>query len=95
MYRYIFDNNEQYPEDHNSVELLCSEKLTPDEFEHLVHQAFELCGGNDVWYEDVAAKIVEIDNRFSFPPQPVSIAYIGLDYDNDDYDSKIRGVYHK
>lgn len=90
MYLYVLDNNEKYQEDHDIVELFCTELLDPQEFEQIVHKASELC--ESVYYRIVAEKIVEIDARFFFPPKPMGIAFIGMT--EDEYEDKVRGFYH-
>ena len=91
VYKYIIDNNEYYPEDHDKVSILSFEHISNTEFENIVKDAFQLCGD---WnsYKDVAKKIIEIDSRF-FTPELVSVAFVGME--DGDYDDKIRGFYHK
>lgn len=88
IYSYIIDNNEDYPEDHSFVELLSTQKISFTEFKNVVKDAYQLCGGEDVYFNDVARKIVEIDDRF-FLPQAQAVAFVGMV--EDDYVDKIRG----
>ena len=91
IYSYIIDNNEYYPEDHSQATIFSLEKLDNEEFETIVQKAYELCG-DFPYYEKVAEKIIEIDNRF-FVPECVSYAFIG--HEEEDFNCKIRGFHHK
>ena len=90
MFKYVIDNNERYPEDHDSFSIFSHERISAVEFENIVKDAFALCEFGH--YSDVARKIVEIDDRF-FLPEFVSVAYVGVS--DNDFDDKIRGFYHK
>lgn len=90
MFEYIIDNNENYPENHDSYSIFSNEKISAIEFENIVKDAFALCEIGH--YSEVAKKIVEIDDRFFFP-EVVSVAYVGMT--DNDFDDKIRGFYHK
>ena len=83
MYLYVLDNNEKYQEDHDIVELFCTELLDPQEFEQIVHKASELC--ESVYYRIVAEKIVDLTLE-------EAIAESGMT--EDEYEDKVRGFYH-
>lgn len=90
MFKYYIHNNERYPEDRDVIELISTEKLSFSEFKNLVQKAFELCGGEDVHYTQIAEKIEEIDERF-IKSEPQAIAYVGME--EGDYMDKIRGFH--
>lgn len=90
-FKYYIDNNEKYSEDNDRVELISKEKLSFSEFQGLVYKAFELCGGKDVRYTQIADKIEEIDDRF-IKSEPQAIAFVGME--DRDYEDKVRGFYN-